>query len=77
RVLEHLGGPLGPRLDRLAGEWSRPRAADLNLVAVVCRAGAGAVRLPLTPGLAVEAYRHLGQLTKRDVRAVTQAHLAP
>ncbi|HEJ4806052.1 TPA: precorrin-6Y C5,15-methyltransferase (decarboxylating) subunit CbiT [Pseudomonas aeruginosa] len=42
-----------------------------------CRAGAGAVRLPLTPGLADEAYRHDGQLTKRDVRAVTLAHLAP
>ncbi|MBG6511556.1 precorrin-6y C5,15-methyltransferase (decarboxylating) subunit CbiE [Pseudomonas aeruginosa] len=76
-VLEHLGGPLERRLDGLAGDWSLPRAADLNLVAVECRAGAGAVRLPLTPGLADEAYRHDGQLTKRDVRAVTLAHLAP
>ncbi|CRP36925.1 Precorrin-6Y C(5,15)-methyltransferase [decarboxylating] [Pseudomonas aeruginosa] len=33
--------------------------------------------LPLTPGLADEAYRHDGQLTKRDVRAVTLARLAP
>ncbi|MBG5173560.1 precorrin-6Y C5,15-methyltransferase (decarboxylating) subunit CbiT [Pseudomonas aeruginosa] len=41
------------------------------------RPGAGAVRLPLTPGLADEAYRHDGQLTKRDVRAVTLARLAP
>ncbi|RPV32053.1 precorrin-6y C5,15-methyltransferase (decarboxylating) subunit CbiE [Pseudomonas aeruginosa] len=54
-VLEHLGGPLERRLDGLAGDWSLPRAADLNLVAVECRAGAGAVRLPLTPGLADEA----------------------
>ncbi len=76
-VLEHLGGPIERRLDGLAGDWSLPRAADLNLVAVECRAGAGAVRLPLTPGLADEAYRHDGQLTKRDVRAVTLAHLAP
>ncbi len=76
-VLEHLGGPLERRLDGLAGDWSLPRAADLNLVAVECRAGAGAVRLPLTPGLADEAYRHDGQLTKRDVRAVTLARLAP
>ncbi len=29
------------------------------------------------PGLAGEAYRHDGQLTKRDVRAVTLARLAP
>lgn len=76
-VLEHLGGPLERRLDGLAGDWSLPRAADLNLVAVECRAGTGAVRLPLTPGLADEAYRHDGQLTKRDVRAVTLARLAP
>ncbi|HHK3777477.1 TPA: precorrin-6y C5,15-methyltransferase (decarboxylating) subunit CbiE, partial [Pseudomonas aeruginosa] len=32
-VLEHLGGPLERRLDGLAGDWSLPRAADLNLVA--------------------------------------------
>ena len=76
-VLEHLGGPLERRLDGLAGDWSLPRAADLNLVAVECRAGTDAVRLPLTPGLADEAYRHDGQLTKRDVRAVTLARLAP
>ncbi len=31
-------------------------------------AGAGAVRLPLTPGLADEAYRHDGQLTARRPR---------
>ncbi len=37
-VLEHLGGPLERRLDGLAGDWSLPRAADLNLVAVECRA---------------------------------------
>ncbi|MGV8488923.1 hypothetical protein ACV34S_35340, partial [Pseudomonas aeruginosa] len=37
-----LGGPLERRLDGLAGDWSLPRAADLNLVAVECRAGAGA-----------------------------------
>ncbi len=76
-VLEPLGGPLERRLDGLAGDWSLPRAADLNLVAVECRAGTDAVRLPLTPGLADEAYRHDGQLTKRDVRAVTLARLAP
>ncbi|MBG5156596.1 precorrin-6y C5,15-methyltransferase (decarboxylating) subunit CbiE [Pseudomonas aeruginosa] len=76
-VLEHLGGPLERRLAGRAGDWSLPRAADLNLVAVECRAGTDAVRLPLTPGLADEAYRHDGQLTKRDVRAVTLARLAP
>jgi precorrin-6Y C5,15-methyltransferase (decarboxylating) len=33
--------------------------------------------LPLTPGLPDDAYRHDGQLTKRDVRAITLSRLAP
>lgn len=33
--------------------------------------------LPLTPGLPDSAYRHDGQLTKRDVRAITLARLSP
>jgi precorrin-6B C5,15-methyltransferase / cobalt-precorrin-6B C5,C15-methyltransferase len=33
--------------------------------------------LPLTPGLPDDAFRHDGQLTKRDVRAITLARLAP
>ena len=33
--------------------------------------------LALTPGLRDDLYRHDGQLTKRDVRAITLARLAP
>ena len=49
----------------------------LNLLAVQCIAGEHAQRLPLTVGLRDDDYRHDGQLTKRDVRAVTLARLAP
>lgn len=35
------------------------------------------VRLGLTPGLPDDAYAHDGQITKREVRAVTLAALAP
>jgi precorrin-6Y C5,15-methyltransferase (decarboxylating) len=76
-LLEHLGGPEERRIDGLAAQWSLPRAADLNLLAVECLADAGTQVLPPTCGLPDDAYRHDGQLTKRDVRAVTLARLAP
>lgn len=76
-LLEHLGGPDERRIEGLAESWSLPRGADLNLLAVECLADAGAQLLPPTCGLPDEAYRHDGQLTKRDVRAVTLARLAP
>lgn len=76
-VLEHLGGESERRIDGLACDWSLSETAALNLVAVECVAGVDAVRLPLTTGLPDDAFRHDGQLTKRDVRAVTLARLAP
>jgi precorrin-6Y C5,15-methyltransferase (decarboxylating) len=51
--------------------------AALNLVAIECAAEAHHAGLPVTPGLPDDAYRHDGQLTKRDVRAITLARLAP
>ncbi|TBV05012.1 precorrin-6y C5,15-methyltransferase (decarboxylating) subunit CbiE [Phytopseudomonas dryadis] len=76
-IFEHLGGARERRIDGQADSWSLDRAADLNLVAIDCVAGEGARRLPLTPGLPDDAYRHDGQLTKRDVRAITLGRLAP
>lgn len=76
-VLEHLGGERERRIDGIAADWSLQEAAALNVIAIDCVAGEDARRLPLTPGLPDDAYRHDGQLTKRDVRAVTLARLAP
>lgn len=76
-VLEHLGGPLERRIDGLAASWGIEEVAALNLLAVECRVDAGVQPLPLTIGLPDDAYRHDGQLTKRDVRAITLARLAP
>lgn len=76
-VLEHLGGASERRVEGLASDWALPRAAALNLLAVECVAAADARLLSLTPGLGDELYRHDGQLTKRDVRAITLARLAP
>ncbi|TFZ32842.1 precorrin-6Y C5,15-methyltransferase (decarboxylating) subunit CbiT, partial [Pseudomonas syringae] len=49
----------------------------LNLVASACRADASAIRLGPIPGLPDSAFENDGQLTKRDVRAITLARLAP
>ena len=77
-VFEHLGGGVHERrIDGRADAWSAGTVAALNLIAVECRADGQALRLPLTPGLPDEAYRNDGQLTKRDMRAITLARLAP
>lgn len=76
-VLEHLGGPHERRIDGLAVDWQLQPGAALNLLAIDCRMDADTQPLPPTVGLPDEAYRHDGQLTKRDVRAVTLARLAP
>ncbi|WP_437883265.1 precorrin-6y C5,15-methyltransferase (decarboxylating) subunit CbiE [Pseudomonas sp. LRF_L74] len=76
-VLEHLGGPQERQVEGLAQNWALNEAAALNLVAVQCVPDNDAIRLPLTCGLPDNAFNHDGQLTKRDVRAVTLARLAP
>ncbi|WP_374372124.1 precorrin-6y C5,15-methyltransferase (decarboxylating) subunit CbiE [Dongia sp.] len=76
-VLEHLGGAKERRIDDTAAGWSVAEVAALNIVAVDCRSGAEAQPFSVLAGLPDSAYRHDGQLTKRDVRAVTLARLAP
>lgn len=76
-VLEHLGGPAERRIEGMASDWDAAPVAALNVVAIDCVAQAQLQGLPLTCGLPDECYQHDGQLTKRDVRAVTLARLAP
>jgi len=76
-VLEHLGGPAERRIDGRADAWGPGSLAALNLIAIECRAADETRALPLTSGLPDDAWLHDGQLTKRDVRAVTLARLAP
>ncbi|BDM20790.1 MULTISPECIES: precorrin-6y C5,15-methyltransferase (decarboxylating) subunit CbiE [Pseudomonas] len=77
RVFEHLGGSAERQLTGTAEDWPDTEVAALNLVAIECLASLDAVRLPRVPGLPDSAFRHDGQLTKRDVRAITLARLAP
>jgi precorrin-6Y C5,15-methyltransferase (decarboxylating) len=76
-VLEHLGGEAERRVDITASDWNDPQIADLNLIAIECIAEPNTLRLSRLAGLPDSAFRHDGQLTKRDVRAVTLARLAP
>jgi precorrin-6Y C5,15-methyltransferase (decarboxylating) len=47
------------------------------VIGVHCQADADAALLPTVPGLRDDAYESDGQLTKREVRAVTLSRLAP
>lgn len=73
-VLEQLGGPDEQTYDGTAGAWGEREADPLHVVAVEVRGGPG---LPRTPGLPDDAFASDGQLTKRHVRALTVAALAP
>ncbi|GGL54105.1 precorrin-6y C5,15-methyltransferase (decarboxylating) subunit CbiE [Planomonospora parontospora] len=76
-VLERLGGPEERVVSGTAARWALPVTHGLNVVAVECRADPGTVPLPCVPGLPDDAFAHDGQLTKREVRAVTLSRLAP
>lgn len=77
-VLEHMGGAAERRVDGLAKGWLHPRGADLNILAVDCGPAEPEARsYSILAGLPDEAYENDGQLTKRDIRAVTLARLGP
>jgi precorrin-6Y C5,15-methyltransferase (decarboxylating) len=76
-VFEHLGGPREAMLTEDAQNWGERRTADLNTIALECHAGPDARPLSRLAGLPDDAFEHDGQLTKREVRAVTLAALRP
>ncbi len=73
-VLAQLGGPGETVRSGPAASFDASGLDPLNIVAVVC--GPGPAR-PAVPGLPDDAYDSDGQLTKREVRAVTLALLGP
>jgi len=79
-VFERLGGPAERCIEASADAWPEIDIDPLNLVAVHCHAVAGASGAPARArrsALPDDAFIHDGQLTKRDVRAVTLSRLAP
>ncbi len=76
-VLEALGGTRERVTRQSAAAFSLAGIDPLNLVAIEVAAAAEADVLPLTPGLPDALFEHDGQITKRAVRALTLAALAP
>ncbi|MEA5592763.1 precorrin-6y C5,15-methyltransferase (decarboxylating) subunit CbiE [Rivularia sp. UHCC 0363] len=76
-VLEYMGGQREHIAKGIADEWETTQIASLNTIAVECIADADILQLPRIAGLPDIAYHHDGQLTKREVRAMTLAALAP
>ena len=76
-VLETMGGPRERVREASAETFAEEGVDPLNLVAVEVAAGPGALVIPRAPGLPDEMFENDGQLTKREVRAVTLSSLAP
>ncbi|NJR66175.1 MAG: precorrin-6y C5,15-methyltransferase (decarboxylating) subunit CbiE [Leptolyngbyaceae cyanobacterium CRU_2_3] len=80
-VLEHLGGAKERLISGRAAAWNTlefaESLADLNAIAIECLADPGTLPRSRLPGLPDSAYHHDGQLTKREVRAITLSTLNP
>jgi precorrin-6B C5,15-methyltransferase / cobalt-precorrin-6B C5,C15-methyltransferase len=76
-VFAEMGGAGERHVAAAAQDWDERRTADLNTIAVECRAAPDARALSRLAGLPDDAFRHDGQLTKRAVRAASLAALAP
>ncbi|WP_433519133.1 precorrin-6y C5,15-methyltransferase (decarboxylating) subunit CbiE [Nonomuraea sp. CA-143628] len=67
----------GPEQAPFGPGQARDAPSVLQVVAVECVAGPGAEPFARVPGLPDTAFEHDGQLTKREVRAVSLSRLAP
>jgi precorrin-6Y C5,15-methyltransferase (decarboxylating) len=80
-VLEALGGPRERIRAATAAEFGSGSWAsdidDLNVVAIEVAAAGGARIIARAAGLADDLFEHDGQITKREIRAVTLSALAP
>jgi precorrin-6Y C5,15-methyltransferase (decarboxylating) len=76
-VLEALGGANERVRMATAASFDLGEIAELNVVAIEVAAAPGARIIAYAPGLADDLYEHDGQITKREIRAVTLSSLAP
>jgi precorrin-6Y C5,15-methyltransferase (decarboxylating) len=76
-VLEALGGPRAGTATAQAATFALPPGNPLNIVAIEVEADASARIVSLGAGLPDDWFEHDGQITKREVRAMTLAALAP
>lgn len=76
-VLERLGGPHERIRETRADAFALTDTAALNTVAIDVAAEPGARVVSLAPGLPDDWFENDGQLTKREIRAITLSALAP
>ncbi|MFD1701888.1 precorrin-6y C5,15-methyltransferase (decarboxylating) subunit CbiE [Methylopila henanensis] len=76
-VLERLGGPQAQAHMTTAQDMGERVFDDLNTVAIELVAGPEAPLLSRAPGLPDDAFENDGQITRREIRALTLARLAP
>ena len=76
-VLEAMGGPRERIRHALASGFDIGEIHPLNTIAVEVIAEAEAAIVPIVPGLDDDFFEHDGQLTKREIRAVTLSSLQP
>jgi precorrin-6Y C5,15-methyltransferase (decarboxylating) len=76
-VLEALGGPDERIRSATAQTFGLKEVNALNVLALQIESSPEALVLPLTAGRADDLFEHDGQITKREVRAITLAALAP
>ncbi len=76
-ILEALGGPREKISDTRAEDFKDHSIDPLNLVAIEIEVEPDATCIPLTPGLPDEWFENDGQITKREMRAMTLSALAP
>jgi precorrin-6B C5,15-methyltransferase / cobalt-precorrin-6B C5,C15-methyltransferase len=76
-VLEALGGPRERIRATMAATFALAAIDALNTVAIEVSAEPDARVLPRACGLADDLFEHDGQITKREIRAVTLSSLAP
>jgi precorrin-6Y C5,15-methyltransferase (decarboxylating) len=76
-VLESLAGPRERIRSSPANSFDLESIGPLNTVAIEVAAEDGARILPRAAGMADELFEHDGQITKREIRALTLSALAP
>lgn len=76
-VLEALGGDRERMRSTIAADFEFTDIDALNVCAVQVIADKGARILPFTPGIDDALFEHDGQITKREVRAMTLSALGP
>ena len=75
-ALSHLGGADEDRFDGIACDFAHD-VPDFHVLAIECQLDPGRSWLPRLAGLPDDVFVHDGKMTKREVRAITLAKLAP